>query len=135
MKTKDDRLFFGNRGFFSKTVARRGIRSPQLSDPRSMVEIRSEREHVDARQALTGGLGGGGVEALTRGAYESPVCRGRGARWPLDRRSTTLVPRTARTVIRESGPSDQNWTVRMGTRGLHVRPKKCIRKNNNKIKS
>jgi hypothetical protein len=34
-----------------------------------------------------------------------------------------LVPRT---VIRESVPSDQNWVVRMGARGLHpLRPARC----------
>jgi hypothetical protein len=32
----------------------------------------------------------------------------------------TLVPRMERTVIRESRLSDQNWTVRMGARGLYL---------------
>jgi hypothetical protein len=50
--------------------------------------------------------------------HESAVCRGRGARWPLDCRSVALIPRTARTVIRQFGPSDQNWMVRMGARGF-----------------
>jgi hypothetical protein len=31
-----------------------------------------------------------------------------------------LVPRTARTVIRESGPSDQSRMVKMGTRGIYL---------------
>jgi hypothetical protein len=57
---------------------------------------------------------------LTHGAHGTPVCRGRGARWPLDRRSMALVPRTARTVIHESGLSDQNLAVRMGARGLYL---------------
>jgi hypothetical protein len=59
-------------------------------------------------------LGSGWVKTLTNGAHKSAVCRGRGARWPLDRRSTALVPRTARTVICASGLSDQDWAIRIG---------------------
>jgi hypothetical protein len=76
-------------------------------------------EHADARvrgrERLTGGSGW--VEALTREAHGSAVCWGRGARWPLDLRSTTLVPQTAWTVIRTSGLSDWGWTVKIGCQG------------------
>jgi hypothetical protein len=52
------------------------------------------------------------------GAHKSVVCQGRGARWPLDLRPMALVPRTARTLIHESGPSDQSRTE--GARGLYL---------------
>jgi hypothetical protein len=32
----------------------------------------------------------------------------------------TLVPRTARTVIPESGSSDQDWAVRIGREGFSL---------------
>jgi hypothetical protein len=63
-------------------------------------------------------VGSGGAKTLTRGAHGSAECRGHGARWPLDHILMALVPRTARTVICKSGPSDQNWTIRMGARGF-----------------
>jgi hypothetical protein len=98
-----------------------GLRQP--SDLRSTVRIRTMSEGACCGH-LTGGSGW--IEALTRGAHGSAVCRGRWARWPLDRRSTAVVPRTTRTAIRESGPSDQNRAVRMGARGLYLlRPDRC----------
>jgi hypothetical protein len=63
-------------------------------------------------------VGSGWVEALTRGAHGSAVCRGRGACWPLVCRSTAPVPRTARTIIHESGHRIKTGRLGLSVRGL-----------------
>jgi hypothetical protein len=59
-KTKGQRVdSYKTKGFFSKTSVRRGPGSPQPSDPRSTVEIRSVSECAGAgeRARLASGVG------------------------------------------------------------------------------
>ena len=114
MKTRDDGLILEKPRIYLAKWPREGV-SDLLSH-----QILNQRSRLDPSASARGCAAGAdrwarGVETLTRGAHGSTECRGCGARWPLDRRSTAVVPRT---VIRKSGPSDQNWTVRMGARGF-----------------
>jgi hypothetical protein len=65
---RDDKLIATKfKGFFSKTAAQRGIRSPQTSDLRSTAEIRSERERAHGRVNAADRWGRGGCDLGSAG--------------------------------------------------------------------
>jgi hypothetical protein len=93
----------------------RGFLSHLIHDRWLGLDLMGGRADMSTSQVCSGW-----VEALTRGAHRSAICRGRGACWPLDRRSMALVPQTARTIIHESGTSDQYWPIRIGREGFSL---------------